>query len=72
MGHSHQFVTIESFYASRPNTMNKQVNKSWVTQQKDTKVLCNKYESSIPAGEEQHETKNNTVNLKTVGAKTCH
>ena len=51
--------------------MRKQWNKSCVTREKDIQILCNKYESSIPAGEEQGKTKNNTVNFKIVEAKTC-
>lgn len=59
------------FYSSRLNTMNKQGNKSWVTQEKDIQILCSQYESSAPAGEEQRETKNDTVDFKIVEAKTC-
>lgn len=40
-------------------------------QEKDIEILCNKYESSIPAGEEQGKTKNDTVDFKIVEAKTC-
>lgn len=40
-------------------------------QKKDVQILCNKYESSKPAGEEQGKTKNNTVNFKIVEAKAC-
>ena len=51
--------------------MRKQENKSWVMQKKDVQILCNKYESSKPAGEEQGKTKNNIVNFKIVEAKAC-
>lgn len=38
-------------------------------QKKDIQVLCDKYESSKPAGEEQGKTKNNTVDFKIVEAR---
>lgn len=51
--------------------MRKQGNRNWVTQEKTYKFCAVNNESSIPAGEEQGETKNNTVDLKIVEAKTC-
>lgn len=66
---SYRSVSIASCLSfSLLNTMREQELSD---EEKDTEILCNKYESIIIAGDEQGKTKNNTGDFKIVEAKTC-